>query len=171
MTLRKKIFLIVALTFFVLASVLTVFSYHVLLKGFLDIEVREARFNLEGAITILNQEISALDATRDYAYWNDMYEFVIKRDKSFIKSNLVSSTFSNLGQFYRDHRSKRQYLYAEGFDLNKEKGSYLQKFSGHKLFVRVCFSRKKKWSGLRAFLSSRGFTLLSVKPSSTAGKR
>ncbi|MBP8979828.1 MAG: PAS domain S-box protein [Syntrophobacterales bacterium] len=161
--------MIVALTFFVLASVLTVFSYHVLLKGFLDIEVREARFNLEGAITILNQELSALDATaQDYAYWNDMYEFVIKRDRAFIKSNLVSSTFSNLKvNFIVITDRNGNILYKQGFDLNKgEKVPIYRSFQGHKLFVPgLFFTEKEMVRPLRGIAKlPEGFALLSVKP-------
>ncbi len=169
MTLRKKIFLIVSLTFLCLAVVLAISSYQILLKGFMEIEEKDARANIQGALSLLNQELATIDATaRDYAQWDDMYSYVVVRNQSFIDSNFVASTFSNLKiNFIIVTDRNGKIIYGAGFDLNAMKKAPLYK-SFHinkKIIPELIISKTGEvipQSGIAHL--PEGFTLLVAKP-------
>jgi len=97
MTLRQKIYLVVVLTFFALTMVMSFSSYMILIKGFENIEREDARSRLYGALSLLDQELASMDAmAREYASWDDMYEFVATRGGSFISSNYSAAGFINM---------------------------------------------------------------------------
>ena len=123
MTLRRKLYITITLTFLTLTLILVFFSYHILIKGIKEIESEDARGNLEGVLTILNQQLSALDTnTRDYASWDDMCNFIATRSRAFLKSNFVPATFSNLKiNFALILDRNGNIVHTAGFDLESLK--------------------------------------------------
>jgi len=168
MTLRKKIYLIVALTFLSLTVILAVSSYNILIKGIQDIEGEDVRNNLEGALFLLNQELAALDVTaHDYASWDDMYAFVKTRNRSFITSNFVSATLSNLKiNFIVITDRDGNIVHAMGFDPNIFKtGPIFKSILDHRKAIHdQVFSGgdTKQLSGI--LYLPEGFTLLAAQP-------
>ncbi|HEY5496940.1 MAG TPA: CHASE4 domain-containing protein, partial [Syntrophales bacterium] len=97
MTLRKKIFLIVAVTFFGLTVILLMTSYRILLGGIQDIEIQESRKDLDRAVALLKNELISIGTmASEYATWDDMHTFMTSRNPAFISSNFTDSTFVNL---------------------------------------------------------------------------
>ncbi len=87
---RKKIFLIVSLTFIGLTGVLLLTSYRILLGGIQDIEIRESRKDLDRAVNTLNHKVKSLDMmAREYAKRNETSKFTTSRNPAFITSNFT----------------------------------------------------------------------------------
>jgi len=124
MTLRKKIFIIVALTFLGLTIVFLITSNRILLRGLQEIEAMECAEDLNRAVVSIKSKVDELDVTaRDYANWDDMYAFAVSRNPSFIMSNFTDSTFTNLKlNFIIISDRSGNMIYSMGFDLkNKRK--------------------------------------------------
>ncbi|TWT27159.1 EAL domain-containing protein [Planomicrobium sp. CPCC 101110] len=56
--------------------------------------------------------------SRDWAYWDDTYQFVMDQNKAYINSNLGLETFSNHGNNFMIFTDKQgKVVYSAGFDL------------------------------------------------------
>ena len=94
---RSKIIFIICICIFVLTSTLYVVSNSVLSKSYLDIETRQMLRNItrvDGAIT--NYRNSLNIKSRDWAQWDDSFQFIHDKNPEFIDSNLADTTFINL---------------------------------------------------------------------------
>lgn len=168
MTLRKKIFLIVTLTFFGLTVALLVTFYRILLGGIQDIEIRESRQDLERAMNVLNNEIKSLDImASEYAKWSDLSKFTASRNQAFINSNFTDSTFINLKiNFIIITDRSGHILHASGFDLKKQKR--LPIFNSIK--ERLKYIHDNILASPKSMLSSgielfpEGLTMLAIRP-------
>jgi len=175
MTLRQKIYLVVALTFFALTTVMALSSYTIIIKGFEDIEREDVRSSLYGSLALLDQELASLDATaRDYSSWNDMYDYVVTRRESFIASNYSPAGFINLKiNFLIISDLKGNILYSKGFD--PETGQNVPIFRS--ILAHINLIHKQVFSGdeikhLSGIISlPEGLTLVIARPIlKTAGK-
>ncbi len=64
-------------------------------SSFLDLEKKEAIKDMKRNISAIKREIYHIDLlVNDWAMWDDTYKFVKNKNKDFIKSNLVESTFT-----------------------------------------------------------------------------
>ena len=88
---------------FILAAVLLLFAVlffsarENLLKGYSQLETDKTLIQLNSAESLLKEQSDQLSTvTRDYAHWDDTYNFIDKPDQKYIKSNLNDVTFSNL---------------------------------------------------------------------------
>jgi PAS domain S-box-containing protein len=175
MTLRKKIFLIIALTFLGLTVVLLMTSYHILLKGIQDIEIRESRQDLERAVNMLNNEINSLGMmASEYAKWNEMSKFMTSRNPAFITSNFTDSTFINLKiNFIIITDRNGHIVYASGFDLKKQKKvPIFISISERIKTIHDCIfasPEHKLSSGIELF--PEGLTMLAVRPIITSDNK
>ncbi|MFA5179785.1 MAG: CHASE4 domain-containing protein [Syntrophales bacterium] len=168
MTLRKKIFIIVALTFLGLTAVMLMTSYRILMGGIQDIEIRESRQDLERAVNMLNNEIRSLGIiASEYATWNEMSKFMTSRNPDFINSTFTDATFINLKiNFILITDRLGHIVYASGFDLKKQKRvqffnsiNELRKNIHDDMFTS---SKSKLSSGIELF--PEGLTMLAVRP-------
>lgn len=174
MTLRKKIFLIVALTFFGLTVVLLITSYRILLGGIQDIEMRESRQDLERAMNMLSNEIKSLDImASEYAKWSELSKFTASRNQAFINSNFADSTFINLKiNFIIITNRSGHILHASGFDLKKQKkvpiiiGIKERLMNIHDYILA---SPKSTSSGIELF--PEGLTMLAIRPIMTSDSK
>ncbi|MCX5829533.1 MAG: PAS domain S-box protein [Deltaproteobacteria bacterium] len=172
MTLRKKIFLIVALTFFGLTIVSLITSYRILLGGIQEIEIRESRQDLDRAIALLDNELSSIGTmAREYATWNDMCTFMTSRTPAFITSNFTDSTFINLKiNFIIITDRSGNIVYASGFDLKKQKKMPI--FNGfpeqRKIIHDYIFSSPTSKSSSGIEFLQEGLTMLAVRPIMTS---
>ncbi|MDI9569804.1 MAG: CHASE4 domain-containing protein [Pseudomonadota bacterium] len=130
MTLRKKIYLVVILTFLALTTVLALSSYRILINGFEEVEREDVRSDLRGALSMLEGKLACMDASaRDYSSWDDMYDFVVSRKPSFVVSNFSPSAFINLRiNFLIVTDLRGNIVYSRGFDL--ETGQHAPTFKG-----------------------------------------
>jgi len=97
MGIRRKttiIYIILILSF--LTSFLS-YSNSIYLSGINQIEVNYAIDNLMRAENVLENQITNLDKTcKDWAYWDDTYNFIQNRNRDYISSNLIPDTMKNL---------------------------------------------------------------------------
>jgi class 3 adenylate cyclase/sensor domain CHASE-containing protein len=76
--------------------VLTFSLRSILLESYRQIEEQDARQNLDRGMNALMGSLDHMDrTTQDYSYWDDLYHYMITRDRAFSDVNLVDSTFSN----------------------------------------------------------------------------
>jgi signal transduction histidine kinase/sensor domain CHASE-containing protein len=86
-------------TFFLLISalILTVLSYFFLIKGFEGIETVHALKDVGRFDALLQERINSLDLTvRDWAYWDDSYNFIENLGKEYVSSNINLDSLANL---------------------------------------------------------------------------
>ncbi|MFA6411120.1 MAG: CHASE4 domain-containing protein [Syntrophales bacterium] len=168
MTLRKKMLLIVALTFLGLTTVMLIISYHIFLGGIQEIEIRESRQDLDRAVNMLNNEIKSLGIiASEYGTWDEMSKFMSSRKPDFINSNFTDSTFINLKiNFIIITDRSGHIVHASGFDLEKQKKVPI--FKGinerQKIIHDYIFSSptSRLSSGIELF--PEGLTMLAMRP-------
>ncbi|GAB4351287.1 MAG: hypothetical protein Fur0042_19540 [Cyanophyceae cyanobacterium] len=97
MKLRVKILTIVGLAILCLNLVLFATSSSFLLNDFRALEAQEMQRDMERAVDVLSDTALDLDATaRDYAEWDDTYNFMADRNSTYVQSNFVDRTFDYL---------------------------------------------------------------------------
>lgn len=68
----------------------------VIFPGFVELEHRQAKKDLDRCFEALEREIHHLDTfNHDWAAWDDTYEFVFDKNTTYIRSNFVEETFVN----------------------------------------------------------------------------
>ncbi|MEJ5293051.1 MAG: CHASE4 domain-containing protein [Candidatus Methanosuratincola sp.] len=97
MHLRVKLLLtlaaLVALTFFVILVATNAF----VLPAFQRAEAEEVDKGLTRALNAINISISQLESyARDWAYWDDAYDYLQNNNSEFLETNVVPGTFESL---------------------------------------------------------------------------
>ncbi|HDR72482.1 MAG TPA: hypothetical protein ENN85_00965 [Methanoculleus sp.] len=96
MKIRNKVFLIILFYFLTLICGIYLCSDGILLRGVQVIELDTSSANYHRAIHALDfhlDEIATMN--RDWAWWDDTYEFMVTGDERYIRSNLVDDTYVN----------------------------------------------------------------------------
>ena len=126
-SLRFKVISIVGLAFSIIFLGQLSVARILLLGRFAQLEAEQAGVNAQRMRNALNTELARLNLlSRDYAAWDDTYEFVETEDSEYIDSNLVNSTFSD-GEVnvFAIANSSGQLVFGKGFDLEKEEATAL----------------------------------------------
>jgi diguanylate cyclase (GGDEF)-like protein/PAS domain S-box-containing protein len=98
MTLYKKTVLIISIVIVALILLFYGSSRYMLLGGFLRLEEKITRQNVERARDALTAEIADLNSkTGDWASWDYSYAFIEDANPEFIRKNLTDNAFSELG--------------------------------------------------------------------------
>jgi PAS domain S-box-containing protein len=99
MSVRKKIFIIICVTFLVLLGILFFTSRWFVYQDANVADEKSATRDTTRLLASLDNEIAGLDATlSDWAPWDDTYEFITNGDPGYIKSNLPNnSAYTNIG--------------------------------------------------------------------------
>jgi len=123
MSLRKKTLIIVGLTLVCLIAILYAVSRFILLDSFSQLERRLVQNNVYRVKASLDYDLATLSrTTNDWAAWDDTYAFIVDANESYIKANLVDSTFItlrlNLIMFID---SSGRVVFGRAFDLHDEK--------------------------------------------------
>jgi sensor domain CHASE-containing protein len=99
--LRKKTLLIISGVILALIAGQYLITYYILINDNKKIEQNSVYRDLARAHDAFTNELSALDRIcRDYAYWDDTYRFMIDSNQSYIETNIVPTTFTNLNVDY-----------------------------------------------------------------------
>jgi diguanylate cyclase (GGDEF)-like protein/PAS domain S-box-containing protein len=123
MTLQNKTLLVIGATFIGLIVVLYAASQVIVLGSFSDEERVEAVQNVGRVQSALADNLTSLEATtRDWATWDDSYEFVRDGNQAFIDSNLNDSNTMmgsrlNLMLFVN---LRGEVVFEKGFDYHEE---------------------------------------------------
>lgn len=94
MRLRKATILMLIGSIAALALILAAASELIVGSGFDEIEIERDERNLQRAARLLNKEVDSIDnLARDWAAWDEAYDFVTSRDQAFIDQNIIPATF------------------------------------------------------------------------------
>jgi len=97
MDVSKKLLIVIYTMFALLTLFLIVAAHTILLSSFLDLETRDTIKNTEKIEQAIAWEALSIDRTaRDWAYWDDTYDFVNTLSPEYIESNLDDSTLYDL---------------------------------------------------------------------------
>ena len=95
-SLRTKMLLAMAAGMLLLAALIFFVARTVLLDGYSKLEKDKTNIQINSAISLLKEQSDQLSTSvRDYAHWDDMYQFVYKKDPAFIKASFTDTVFSN----------------------------------------------------------------------------
>jgi len=118
-SLRKKLVILYALIFLLLAGLLHTLAWVFILGGYQDLERREVSTNVNRATQAVRNDISILSLTvRDWAFWDDTYAFVNDPYPEYIQSNLTDKTLAGLGvQLIVYLNARGETVFAKAVDL------------------------------------------------------
>jgi PAS domain S-box-containing protein len=122
MTLRRKTLIIILATLAGLILILFVVSQTIFLRSAARLEEQDTRQNTERVLNALARDISQLESTvGDWAPWDDTYAFIDDANEDYIESNLVDTTFVNLGlnlMMFVDNSGR--VVFGKAFDLQSQ---------------------------------------------------
>ncbi len=123
------------MTLFSLIVVLYALSQFILIGSFTQLEKQDAQQNIERARDTLFDDIDRQESVaRDWAAWDDTYNFVQNGNEAYIDSNLDTSTIANLQiNFMFFYNISGRLVYGTGVDLRNKKEIALPKFFQHDL--------------------------------------
>ena len=97
MDVSKKLLIVIYTMFALLTLLLIVAAHTILLSSFLDLETRDTIKNTDKIEQAIAWEALSIDRTaRDWAYWDDTYDFVNTLNPEFINSSLDGDTLYDL---------------------------------------------------------------------------
>lgn len=123
MTLRKKTLLLIGVTLISLIGVIYATSSTILLRGFLRLEQEDSRDNVKRVHEALSEEIAKLSlVTRDWAEWDETYDFVEDANQEYITTYLsdVSISRLNINLILYVHSSGK-IVFDKGYDLERKR--------------------------------------------------
>lgn len=95
--LRTKILTILAVGMILLFTLLFFVARTALLDGFAQLEKDNTLVYLNSAAGLIQEQVDQLHSqTRDYAHWEDTYQFAISPNQSYIDTNISDEAFANL---------------------------------------------------------------------------
>jgi sensor domain CHASE-containing protein len=95
--LRLKMLLSLAAGMLMLFGLLFYVARFVLLDGYAQLEKDKILLQVDNASSLLKDQYEQLGTVaRDYAHWDDAYQYMVNRNRTFVESNLNDTTFSNL---------------------------------------------------------------------------
>lgn len=98
MSLRNRAMLIFASTLFLSAVLAVLISWNLHDQGYERILEIEARQTGDRILALLRDDLEQLGVlVRDWAWWDDSYDFVRDRNTTYMQSNLLPETFDSLG--------------------------------------------------------------------------
>src|SRR4030042_3500532 len=124
MTIKKRIIVILSIFFIGTIVVSLIISNLVIQKRFIEIEEQSVSTNINRVLNTLSYDIYELSfLNKDWSEWDDTYEFIDNGNKNYIDSNLVDSTFTNLGlNLMMFVNLSGNIIYDKAFDLESEEG-------------------------------------------------
>ncbi len=97
MSLRKKFVSIFLLIFLLLGIINLFLQKYIIFPGFKSIEKVNSIKEFNRALNVFKKEIKHIDSVcKDWSYWDDTYNYVKNKNKSYENSNLVTSSFKDL---------------------------------------------------------------------------
>lgn len=101
MSVRKKTLLIVVCVMAFLVFVVLPMNLLLVMRNLHELERKEVVKAVERARAAIHHQLEQLSrVVRDWAFWDDTYDYVLTRDKAYEESNLAAVTFLSLGIDY-----------------------------------------------------------------------
>lgn len=111
------------LTFFAMIFLILTASAYILLNTVMigsinQLEEKNIADNIERAVNAIEQQESSIASiTKDWAAWNDTYEFVQDRNQEYLDSNIYEDVFVNLNLDVMAIVGRSgEYIFATGID-------------------------------------------------------
>ena len=112
------------LTFFAMIFLILTASAYILLNTVMigsinQLEEKNIADNIERAVNAIEQQESSIASiTKDWAAWNDTYEFVQDRNQKYLDSNIYEDVFVNLNlNLIAITDLSGEYIFATGMDI------------------------------------------------------
>lgn len=122
-TLRRKMVFLCVLVFLVVTPTLVLAGWFLIFRGYRQLEESQVSEDLERVTDAFLREAENLDlVVRDWAFWDDTYEFAAHPDPAYLESNLDESTFTGLrvqAMLFLD--TQGSVVYAKAVDLALER--------------------------------------------------
>ena len=122
MTLRKKTLLYTGITMICLLAFLYFVSSTFLTNGFIRVEKEDTFRNVQRASEAFSDDINQIDIVcKDYAGWDDTYQFITDANEDYINTNLINATFTNLNlNIMLFYNSSGSLVYGDAYDFVNE---------------------------------------------------
>lgn len=169
MKLRNKVLLIFSLGLIGLSVSFYAVSRILLLRSYATLEEDQTKRDVRRALDFLDNELDTLNTqARDYAQWDDTYEFAANRNEDYIESNFPEDGSTPLYlklNLLAIVNSANQLVFTQGVDLNTETAvplsqDFLTQFSAY-----IPLLNQKELNG-----SSQGIVTLSEGPMLVASR-
>lgn len=96
MKLSKRIITMIVIAFAIAISLLYIISKTILLKDFIDLEIKKTDSGIARIVKSIENDTDTLDALAlDYSHWDDTYYFVQNHNTNYIESNFNDLTAFN----------------------------------------------------------------------------
>ncbi len=96
MNLRRLTLIAIGFTMIAVVILVMIYGFVVMEKGYADSEQRQARMEGDRAFALINDHNRAVDAIlRDYAVWNETYDFAAGQGPDYLDVNLGAELFKN----------------------------------------------------------------------------
>lgn len=122
-SLHTKMLLVLAAGMLLLFVLVFFVARTVLLDGYSKLEIDKAHIQIKSAAGLLKEQSDQLNTSvRDYAHWDDMYQFALDKNSAFVKASLTNTVFSNfkLNAIFVIN-SEGEAIYQRGVDYNTGK--------------------------------------------------
>lgn len=118
-SLRSSTLMIFALFFLMMVVLIHILLNTVMMSSIDQLEEKNVGKNIERAVNAIEQQELILAATtKDWAAWDDTYEFVQDRNQEYLKSNIYEDVFVNLNlNLIAITDLSGEYIFATGMDI------------------------------------------------------
>ena len=122
-SLRSSTIMIFTLLFLMMAFSVYILINTVMMKSIDQLEEKNVGENIERAVNAIEQqEASLASTTKDWAAWDDTYEFVRNRNERYLESNIYEDVFVNLDlNIMAITDLSGNYIFSTGMDLENSK--------------------------------------------------
>ena len=122
-SLRSSTIMIFTLLFLIMAFSVYILINTVMMKSINQLEEKNVGENIERAVNAIEQqEASLASTTKDWAAWDDTYEFVRNRNERYLESNIYEDVFVNLDlNIMAITDLSGNYIFSTGMDLENSK--------------------------------------------------
>ncbi|SMC38134.1 HD domain-containing phosphohydrolase [Sporomusa malonica] len=121
MPIREKSIIIIGLTLCLLLFSIFFTADKILVNGYYQLEKSDTERNVKRAVKAVENEIDSLDNfVKDWAQWDESYDFIESRSQEYIDANLVDLTFiSQRINFIMYTDLAGRIIYARAFDWDR----------------------------------------------------
>ena len=122
MTLRRKTLLYTGITMICLLAFLYIVSSTFLMNGFIQVEKEDTYKNVQRGNEAFSDDINQINTVcKDYAGWDDTYQFINDANEDYINTNLINATFTNLNlDIMLFFNSSGSLVYGDAYDFVNE---------------------------------------------------
>ncbi|WP_190275807.1 putative bifunctional diguanylate cyclase/phosphodiesterase [Thiorhodovibrio frisius] len=157
LSIRTKMLGVTALLLGALVAVAALVLVEVIGPSFQTLERQMARTTVETIRNTVKRDVEALNVlVKDWAYWDDTYEYVVGRQDGFASANLIEETLAGAGlNLLLIEDIEGQVIWGKTYDLEAEEFLDLADFAqGADLLVSLTELTLSSENGLRGLVAT-----------------